>query len=78
MVQTKSSTGVTLLDYFIRLAAEKGEGHILGVQDDMPSLKAAVALPDAASLDRELRVWKRQYDAIRAEVEEEKRDLDGR
>lgn len=74
---TKSTTSgdTTLLDYFVRLAAEKGEGAILNVVEDMPTLSAAAALPDCSAVLRDVRTWLRDFDALKHEIVREEQDL---
>lgn len=78
VVLTKSThQNTTLLDYFVRLAAEKGEGDILNMGEDMPTLALAVNLPDTSSLGKELRLWLREHDHVRLEVQREHKELEG-
>jgi hypothetical protein len=74
---TKSTTSgdTTLLDYFVRLAAEKGEGAILNVVEDMPTLSVAAALPDCSAVLRDVRTWLRDFDALKHEILREEQDL---
>jgi len=74
---TKSTTSgdTTLLDYFVRLAAEKGEGAILNVVEDMPTLSVAAALPDCSAVLRDVRTWLRDFDALKHEIVLEEQDL---
>lgn len=77
---TKSTTAgsdVTLLDYLVRLAAEQGEGSILDVGQDMPTLRLAGALPDSSAVLREARVWVRDFGKLKEEAGQEAADLDG-
>lgn len=74
---TKSTTSgdTTLLDYFVRLAAEKGEGAILHVVEDMPTLCMAAVLPDCSAILRDVRMWLRDFDALKHEIAREEQDL---
>ena len=76
---TKSTVSgdVTLLDYFVRLAAEQGEGAILDVAQDMPTVQLAAALPDCSAVLREVRGWLREFESLNTERAQERRDLDG-
>jgi hypothetical protein len=77
---TKSTTAgsdITLLDYLVRLAAEQGEGAILEVSQDMPTLRLASALPDASAVLREARVWLREFARLQEETAQEAADLEG-
>lgn len=74
---TAAGSDVTLLDYLVRLAAEQGEGAILGVAQDMPTLRTAAALPDASAVLREVRVWHRDFARLQEEAAQEARDLEG-
>lgn len=77
---TKSTTAgsdFTLLDYQVRLAAEQGEGAILDVGQDMPTLRLAAALPDASAVLREARLWVRDFQQLREEAKREAAELDG-
>jgi hypothetical protein len=60
-----------------RLAAEKGEGSILDVYEDMPNLQAASTLPDASVVARDVRVWSREFEQLRAELATEGGELRG-
>jgi hypothetical protein len=77
---TKSTTAgsdVTLLDYLVRLAAEQGEGAILQVSQDVPTLRLAAALPDSSAVLRDARAWLRDFAKLREEAEQEAADLEG-
>lgn len=77
---TKSTTAgsdFTLLDYQVRLAAEQGEGAILDVGQDMPTLRLAAALPDSSAVLREARLWVRDFQQLREEAKREAVELDG-
>lgn len=62
---TRSTAGsLTLLDYFVRSEAERGEGDILSLIDDLPSLQLATTLPDVGLLIKDVNLWLRDYDKV--------------
>lgn len=66
---TRSTTGsLTLLDYFVRNEAERGEGDVLSLIDDLPSIQLATTLPDVSVLIKDVRAWVREFEKVRPEV----------
>lgn len=75
---TAQGSDATLLDYLVRLAAEQGEGAVLDVGQDMPTLRLAAALPDSSAVLREARLWVRDFQQLREEAKREAAELDGK
>lgn len=59
------------------MAAEKGEGSILDVYEDMPTLAASSTLPDCSVVAKDVRVWSRDFEQLRAELATEEGELRG-
>lgn len=75
---TAQGSDATLLEYLVRLAAEQGEGAVLDVGHDMPTLRLAAALPDSSAVLREARLWVRDFQHLREEAKREAAELDGK
>ena len=75
---TAQGSDATLLEYLVRLAAEQGEGAVLNVGQDMPTLRLAAALPDSSAVLREARLWMRDFQQLREEAKREAAELDGK
>ena len=65
-----------LIDYFVRVVAENGQGEILTVVQDMPSLPRAVTLPEVSNLISDYKELVQELGKTSREITQERKSRD--
>ena len=74
--RSTNTSKVLLIDYFIRVVAENGEGEILTVVQDMPSLPRAVTLPEVSNLISDYKELVQELGKTSREITQERKSRD--